>query len=150
MVTRTLSPLDRLLVEAQRGLETVLGNPPAQRPNPATETPDVELDPARRAVVVGQRTRGDVPMAITGAGREIQRMFVRKATAVSRCLSVAVDNKELPRSSRGKVTLDLTVNETGRTVQGKASGFASEVDSCISSQKGCSSARRRSPARPRD
>ena len=53
MVTRILSPLDRLLIEAQRGLETVLGNPPAQRPNPATETPDVELDPAERRHAAG-------------------------------------------------------------------------------------------------
>jgi hypothetical protein len=37
-------------------------------------------------------------------------------------------------SARGKVTLDLTVNETGRTVKGNAKGFASEVDACISGQ----------------
>jgi hypothetical protein len=37
-------------------------------------------------------------------------------------------------SARGKVTLELTVNETGRTVSGKANGFAGEVDSCITSQ----------------
>jgi hypothetical protein len=36
-------------------------------------------------------------------------------------------------SARGKVTLDLTVNETGRTTEGKASGFpAGEVNDCIS------------------
>ena len=34
-------------------------------------------------------------------------------------------------TARGKVTLSLTVNETGRTVQGGAKGFASEVDACI-------------------
>lgn len=34
-------------------------------------------------------------------------------------------------SARGKVTLTLTVNETGRTVQSGAKGFAGEVDSCI-------------------
>ncbi len=34
-------------------------------------------------------------------------------------------------SARGKVTLSLTVNETGRTVKGAAKGFASEVDDCI-------------------
>ncbi|MDX2091186.1 MAG: AgmX/PglI C-terminal domain-containing protein [Kofleriaceae bacterium] len=34
-------------------------------------------------------------------------------------------------SARGKVTLSLTVNETGRTVSGKAKGFAGEVDDCI-------------------
>ena len=37
-------------------------------------------------------------------------------------------------SARGKVTLSLTVNETGRTTSGKAKGFASEVDTCISNQ----------------
>lgn len=34
-------------------------------------------------------------------------------------------------SARGKVTLSLTVNETGRTVKGAAHGFAGEVDGCI-------------------
>jgi uncharacterized protein YndB with AHSA1/START domain len=34
-------------------------------------------------------------------------------------------------SARGKVTLSLTVNETGRTVKGSAHGFAGEVDECI-------------------
>jgi hypothetical protein len=37
-------------------------------------------------------------------------------------------------SARGKVTLSLTVNETGRTTSGNAKGFASEVDDCISNQ----------------
>ena len=32
---------------------------------------------------------------------------------------------------RGKVTLSLTVNETGRTTSGKAKGFAGGVDDCI-------------------
>ncbi|MBC7978588.1 MAG: AgmX/PglI C-terminal domain-containing protein, partial [Myxococcales bacterium] len=39
-------------------------------------------------------------------------------------------------SARGKVTLSLTINETGRTVSGKANGFASEVDSCIGNLMG--------------
>jgi len=35
-------------------------------------------------------------------------------------------------SARGKVVLDLTVNESGRTVDGRASNFsADEVNSCI-------------------
>jgi hypothetical protein len=37
-------------------------------------------------------------------------------------------------SARGKVTLSLTVNETGRTTSGNAKGFASEVDDCIGNQ----------------
>lgn len=35
-------------------------------------------------------------------------------------------------SARGKVTLSLTVNESGRAVKGAAHGFAGEVDECIS------------------
>jgi hypothetical protein len=37
-------------------------------------------------------------------------------------------------SARGKVTLTLTINETGRTVKGAAHGFAGEVDECITGQ----------------
>jgi hypothetical protein len=37
-------------------------------------------------------------------------------------------------SARGKVTLSLTVNETGRTVKGAAHGFSAEVDECITGQ----------------
>lgn len=44
-----LTPIDQLLVETQRALDTVFGNPPASRPNPAADTPDVVLDrPERR------------------------------------------------------------------------------------------------------
>lgn len=39
-------------------------------------------------------------------------------------------------SARGKVTLSLTVSATGNTVNGRANGFASEVDACISAQMG--------------
>ena len=39
-------------------------------------------------------------------------------------------------SARGKVTLSLTVNETGRTVKGSAKGFAGEVDDCIGNLMG--------------
>ena len=53
MSTRNLSPLDRWLVEAQRGLDTVFGNPPAQRPNPAGDTPDVALDEAEQRHAAG-------------------------------------------------------------------------------------------------
>ncbi len=45
---------------------------------------------------------------------EIQRMFVRKGSAVSRCLSIAIDNKELPKNSRGKVTLGVVISTSGK------------------------------------
>lgn len=50
---RTFSPLDRWLVEAQRGLDTVFGNPPAQRPNPAGDTPEVALDDGEQRHAAG-------------------------------------------------------------------------------------------------
>lgn len=53
MSMRSLSPLDRWLVEAQRGLDTVFGSPPAQRPNPAGDTPDVALDDAEQRHAAG-------------------------------------------------------------------------------------------------
>lgn len=51
--TRQFTPLDRLLTEAQRALETVFGNPPAQRAYPAADTPDVELDESERRHAAG-------------------------------------------------------------------------------------------------
>ncbi len=48
-----LSPLDRLLADAQNALETVLGQPGAERPNPAGDTPEVALDEAERRHAAG-------------------------------------------------------------------------------------------------
>ncbi len=40
---------------------------------------------------------------------EIQRDLGRKRETVSRCLAFAVDNKELPKQSKGKITLEITI-----------------------------------------
>ena len=53
MTPRTLSPLDRLLADAQNALHTVFGAPPAQRPNPAAGEADVVLDEAERRHAAG-------------------------------------------------------------------------------------------------
>ncbi|MFT4257225.1 MAG: 2-polyprenyl-3-methyl-6-methoxy-1,4-benzoquinone monooxygenase [Pseudoxanthomonas sp.] len=50
---RHATPLDHLLAEGQRALETVFGRPSAERPNPAGATPDVELDAAERRHAAG-------------------------------------------------------------------------------------------------
>ncbi|MGJ4730705.1 2-polyprenyl-3-methyl-6-methoxy-1,4-benzoquinone monooxygenase [Luteimonas sp. SDU101] len=50
---RRLNPLDRVLVEAQRALETVLGQPTAVRANPAGATPDAALSPGERRHAAG-------------------------------------------------------------------------------------------------
>ena len=46
---RAFDPLDRLLIEAQRALDSIAGRPVAGRPNPAGDTAEVVLDePDRR------------------------------------------------------------------------------------------------------
>ena len=51
--TRSLTPLDRVLADAQNALDTVFGTPWAQRPNPAADEPDVVLDDAERRHAAG-------------------------------------------------------------------------------------------------
>ncbi len=43
MSLRTLTPLDRLLADAENGLATLFAKPASERPYPAVATPDVEL-----------------------------------------------------------------------------------------------------------
>ena len=50
---RRLRRLDRVLIEAQRALETVLGQPAASRANPAGGTPDAALSPGERRHAAG-------------------------------------------------------------------------------------------------
>lgn len=51
--TRRLTRIDRLLDDAQRALETVLGSPAAMRPNPAADRPDVVLEESERRHAAG-------------------------------------------------------------------------------------------------
>jgi hypothetical protein len=45
---------------------------------------------------------------------EIKTLLERKRNIVSRCLAVAVDNKELPKNSRGKITLTIDIEPSGK------------------------------------
>ena len=45
---------------------------------------------------------------------EITRLLQRKGNIISKCLSRAVDNKELPKNSRGKITLDIVISPAGK------------------------------------
>jgi ubiquinone biosynthesis monooxygenase Coq7 len=53
MPTRRLSPLDRLLADAQNALETVVGTPRAARANPGQSESEVVLDEAERRHAAG-------------------------------------------------------------------------------------------------
>ena len=53
MNARALTPIDRLLVDAQNALDTVFGTPFAERANPSISEPDVVLDDAERLHAAG-------------------------------------------------------------------------------------------------
>ena len=46
---------------------------------------------------------------------EIKRLLDRKQNIVSHCLAVAVDNKELPKNSHGKVTVQFNISTDGHS-----------------------------------
>ena len=50
---RAHTPLDHVLTEAQRALDTVFGNPPAARPSPAGTTPEIMLEPHEQRHAAG-------------------------------------------------------------------------------------------------
>jgi TonB family protein len=65
---------------------------------------------------------------------EVTRILNRKGSMVSHCLATAIDNKELPKSSRGKVTLEIVIAPSGRTESVKiirASLQSKTLDECV-------------------
>lgn len=68
---------------------------------------------------------------------EIQRLFQRRGNAVSRCLSFAIDNKDLPKNSKGRVTLGVTISKGGRADDVKiikASIDSKSLNECVISR----------------
>jgi hypothetical protein len=45
---------------------------------------------------------------------EIGRILARKGNAVARCLTSAIENKDVPKNARGRVTLQLTIGRDGK------------------------------------
>jgi hypothetical protein len=88
----------------------------------------VEKGPAGRISVSDRRTFDESSLTPDIVLQKIQSAYM---AGLKRCYKQYL-NKDA--SARGKVTLSLTVNETGRTVKGSATGFADEVDQCISGQ----------------
>ena len=65
---------------------------------------------------------------------EIVRMLDRKERIMARCLADAVDAKELPKNSRGKITLEIVISPSGSPDQIKviSSSLESEkLSSCV-------------------
>jgi hypothetical protein len=90
----------------------------------------VEKGPAGRISVSSRESLDESTLSADAVLAKIQSVYM---SGLKRCYKTYL-NKD--PSARGKVRLDLTVNSTGRTVNGRATGFASEVDSCITALMG--------------
>jgi hypothetical protein len=78
-----------------------------------------DTTPSGDSVVGMQETKYD--SSGTGAGMippekmdEVDRMFRRKDPVISRCLAIAVDNKEVPKSTHGKVGVEVVIGTAGK------------------------------------
>ncbi|HEY5946612.1 MAG TPA: AgmX/PglI C-terminal domain-containing protein, partial [Kofleriaceae bacterium] len=90
--------------------------------------PKEERAPTGRIQVSDKQTFDDSSLTPDIVLSKIQSAYM---AGLKRCYK---EHLKKDASARGKVTLSLTVNETGRTVKGAARGFASEVDDCITGQ----------------
>jgi hypothetical protein len=57
---------------------------------------------------------GDSSMIPAEKMEEIPRVLDRKREIVSHCLAIAVDNRELPKSTHGKITLEFVISPAGK------------------------------------
>jgi hypothetical protein len=107
------------------------GKGPAINGPGGTETaggPKEEKAPTGRIQVAEKQTFDDSSLTPDIVLSKIQSAYM---AGLKRCYK---EHLKKDASARGKVTLELTVNETGRTVKGAAKGFANEVDDCITGQ----------------
>lgn len=89
-----------------------------------------EKVPTGRISVTDKKSFDESSLTPDAVLRKIQTAYM---SGLKRC------HKELLKTdptARGKVRLNFTVNEGGRTVSPKASGFADSLDSCIEGQMG--------------
>jgi hypothetical protein len=92
--------------------------------------PKVEKAPTGRISVSEKQGGEDTTLSPDAVLSKIQNAYM---AGLKRCYKNYLVKDA---SARGKVTLSLTINETGRTVKGAAHGFAGEVDECITAQMG--------------
>ena len=87
-----------------------------------------EKGPAGRISVASKSTIDETNLTPDMVLAKIQQIYM---AGLKRCYKNYL-NKDA--SARGKVTLGFTVTESGGVVNGKANGFAGEVDECINGQ----------------
>jgi hypothetical protein len=77
-------------------------------------TPKAETTPGDGVASGGDGAAKPSEMVSPETMDEINRSLARKRTVVSRCLAIAVDAKELPRNSAGKITLEIIISPGGK------------------------------------
>ena len=75
-----------------------------------------DTTPAAGAASAGEPAArpGDGDIVSPDKMDEINRSLERKRQIMSHCLAIAVDNKELPKNSAGKVTLEIVIGPDGK------------------------------------
>ncbi len=84
-----------------------------------------EKGPTGRISVSDKQSFDDSSLSPDVVLKKIQSAYM---TGIKRCYTTYLKKEA---TARGKVKLSLTVNESGRTTDGDAAGFADEVDACI-------------------
>ncbi len=90
----------------------------------------VESNPIGRISVSTHKGGEDTTLTADAILGKINSVYMN---GIKRCYN---EYLKKDASARGKVTLDFTVNESGRVVNGKAGGVADEVDSCVGNLMG--------------
>lgn len=96
-----------------------------------TTTSGVTIDPNATTADTTDRSGAMIPPEKM---EEINRLLDRKRPAVSRCLTMVVDNQELPKGSRGKMTLGITVGTAGKATRVQviqASLESKSLETCV-------------------
>ncbi len=64
---------------------------------------------------------------------QVNKNLDRKRETVSRCLAIAIDNKELPKNSKGKITLEIVIaNQHATSVKVVSSSLDSKsLTDCV-------------------
>jgi hypothetical protein len=102
------------------------GNKKDQTTPPPTGDGDGETTPPPRG--------DDTAMIPAEKMEEIPRVLDRKRQIVSRCLAIAVDNRELPKSTHGKITLEFVISPAGKAQEIKiikADFESKSVQDCV-------------------
>jgi hypothetical protein len=127
--------LDKMIVGARGGGRTVvIGGGAGRGGGPRTATGSgpgglgsASAGPLGRVAISAKRAFDDTSLTVDLALAKIQNMYM---TGIKRCYRSFLQKDA---TARGKVKLRITVNEAGRSVGGRASGFAAEIDACVTS-----------------